>query len=352
MKAVVRKTAKVPHRLASRSNERRLVTQHPRRRVLSLAAGAAAMSAAARMAWAQSYPSRPITIVVPFAAGGPTDVIARTLADNMRTAFGQPVIVENVSGAGGTIGVGRVARATPDGYTLSIGQNGSHVTNGAIYRLQYDLLNDFEPVALLSTTPLLIVAKTSMPASDLKGLIAWLKANPNKATQGNAGFGGISHVAGLLFQKETATHFQFVPYRGAGPAMLDLVAGHIDLMITTEGLPQIRLGNIKPYAVMAKTRFAAAPDIPTIDEAGLPGLYASIWNALWVPKRTPKDVISKLNGAVLDAMAHPAAIKRFADLGQEIFPPDQQTPEALRLFQKAEIEKWWPIIKAANIRGE
>ena len=255
MKAVVRKTAKVPHRLASRSNERRLVTQHPRRRVLSLAAGAAAMSAAARMAWAQSYPSRPITIVVPFAAGGPTDVIARTLADNMRTAFGQPVIVENVSGAGGTIGVGRVARATPDGYTLSIGQNGSHVTNGAIYRLQYDLLNDFEPVALLSTTPLLIVAKTSMPASDLKGLIAWLKANPNKATQGNAGFGGISHVAGLLFQKETATHFQFVPYRGAGPAMLDLVAGHIDLMIATEGLPQIRLGNIKPYAVMAKTRF-------------------------------------------------------------------------------------------------
>jgi tripartite-type tricarboxylate transporter receptor subunit TctC len=326
----------------------------PRRKFLHLAAGAAALPAASRLAWAQAYPSRAITIIVPFAVGGGTDVVARLLAQRMRQSLGQPVIVENVTGAGGTIAVGRVARAAPDGYTLSFGHNGSHVTTGAIYALHYDLLNDFEPVALLSTSPFVLAARKTMPANDLKGLIAWLKANPNKATQGHGGTGSIAHIAGLFLQREAGTRFQFVPYRGIAPAIQDLVAGQIDLAISdpVAALPQVNAGTIKAYGVTTKTRLVSAPDIPTLDEAGLPGFDISLWQGLWVPRGTPKNITAELNAAVMDALTAPTVRARLADMGEQIFPPDQQTPEALAAYQKAEIEKWWPIIKAANIKGE
>jgi tripartite-type tricarboxylate transporter receptor subunit TctC len=274
MKTSLRKATTPLRRSAPRANNRRLVGQLPRRQFLSLAVGAAAtLPVVSRSAIAQTYPTRPITVVVPFAPGGATDVIARTIAERMRASLGQTVIIENVTGAGGSIGVGRVARATPDGYTLSLGHNGSHVVTGATYALQFDLLKDFEPVALLSFSQFVLVARKAIPANDLKGLIAWLKANPDKATQGHAGVGGAAHVVGLLLQKETGTRFQSVPYRGGAQAMQDLVAGQIDMVIADPvgTLEQVRSGNVKAYAVMAKTRLAAASDIPTVDEAGLPG---------------------------------------------------------------------------------
>jgi len=326
----------------------------PRRQFLHLAAGAAALPAALHIARAQTYPSRPITIVVGFAAGAATDTIARMIAERMKSSLGQPVIVENVTGAGGTIAVGRVARAAPDGYTLGLGHNGSHVMTGATYALQYDLLNDFVPVALISTYPSVLVAKKTIPANDLRGLIAWLKANPDRASLATGGNGSITHVNGVLFRNETGTHFQFVPYRGAAPAIQDLVAGQIDLMISDPvvALAQVRTGTIKAYGVTTKTRVPSAPDIPTLDEAGLPGFDISQWHGLWLPKGTPKNIIAKVNSAVMEALADPKVQARLADLGQEIFPRDRQTPEALGAFQRAEIEKWWPIIKAAKIKGE
>jgi tripartite-type tricarboxylate transporter receptor subunit TctC len=302
----------------------------------------------------QIYPSRPITIVVPFAAGGPTDTIARIMAEHMRVSLGQSVILENVTGAAGAIGVGRVAHAAGDGYTLVIGVWGTHVLNGAIYALRYDLLKDFEPVSLLASNPMVIVAKKAMPAKDLMELIAWLKTNPDKASAGTTGTGGASHVAAIFFQRETGTRFQFVPYRGLAPAMQDLVAGHIDIMIDNPAtsLPQAHAGTIKAYATTAKARLAAAPDLPTAEEAGLPGFNVSQWTALWAPKGTPQDVIAKLNKAVVESLADSSVIARLADLGQSIPPREQQTPAALRAYQKAEIEKWWPIIKAAGIKAE
>jgi tripartite-type tricarboxylate transporter receptor subunit TctC len=325
-----------------------------RRRFLHLAAGAAALPAVLRMAWAQTYPTRPITMVVPYPPGGATDVIGRMIAERMKSSLGQSVIVENVSGAGATIGVGRVARAAPDGYTLSLGNNNSHVMIGATFALQYDLLNDFEPVALLSFGPYVLTAKKTMPANDLKGLIAWLKASPDKASQGIPGTGSPGHVAGVLFQRETGTRFLFVPYRGAAPAIQDLVAGQIDMVISdpVAALPQVRAGTIRAYGVTTNTRLLSAPEIPTLDEAGLSGFSISQWHALWLPKGTPKNITTKLNAAVMDALADPTVRARLADLGQEVFPRTQQTPEALGLLHKAEIEKWWPIIKAANIKGE
>ena len=325
----------------------------PRRQFLHLAAGAAALPAVSQIATAQTYPSRPIMIVVPFAVGGVTDTIGRVLAERMKSSLGQPVIVENVTGAGGTIAVGRVARAAPDGYTLSLGNNGSHVTTGATYALHYDLLTDFEPITLLSTGPSVLVARKTMPADDLKGLIAWLKNNPDKATAGMVP-GSFSHIAGLFLQKSTDTRFRFVPYRGMAPAIQDLVAGQIDLAISdpVASLPQVRAGTIKAYGVTTKARLPSAPDIPTLDEAGLPGFDVSLWHGLWVPKGTPKNITAKLNAAVMDAMAAPTVRARLADLGQEIFSPDQQTPEALAAYQKAEIEKWWPIIESAGIKAE
>jgi tripartite-type tricarboxylate transporter receptor subunit TctC len=325
-----------------------------RRKFLHLAAGAAALPFVSRGARAQSFPARPITIVVPYTAGGPTDTIARVVADGMRVALGQPVVIENVTGAAGTIGVGRVARAAPDGYTISIGQWGSHVTNGAIYALPYDLLNDFAPVAWIANGTPLIVSKNAIPAKDLRELIAWLKANPDKASQGTAGAGSPQHIAGIYFQKETGTRYQFVPYRGVAPAMQDLVGGQIDFMIdqATNSLPQVRAGKIRAYAVTGKTRLTAAPDIPTVDEAELPGFYVSIWQGLWVPRGTPKDIIAKLNSAVVDALASPTVRQRYADIVQEIPTREQLVPEALGALQRAEIEKWWPIIKAAGVKGE
>jgi tripartite-type tricarboxylate transporter receptor subunit TctC len=326
----------------------------PSRDFVRLAAGMAALPVASRTAMAQAYPSRSITMVVPFAAGGPVDTLARILAERMRASLGQTVVIENVTGAGGSIGTGRVARAAPDGYTLVIGIWTTHVVNGAIYALQYDVLNDFEPVALLANNPQVIVAKKSMPANDLKGLIAWLKLNPDKASAGTAGVASPQHVLGVFFQSATGTRFQFVHYRGGGPATQDLVAGQIDLIIGDQvtSLPQIRSGNIKAYAVTNKNRLTAAPDIPTVDEAGLPGFYTTVWNAIWAPKGTPKNVIMKLNAAVVGELADSAIRRRLADLGQQIVPRDQQTPEALAAFHRAEIEKWWPIIKGANIKGE
>jgi tripartite-type tricarboxylate transporter receptor subunit TctC len=305
-------------------------------------------------AMAQTYPSRPITIVVPTTAGGPPDTIARVLGEHMRATLGQPVIVENVTGAGGTLSIARVARAAPDGYTVSIGHLNSHVFSGATYTLSYDLLKDLDPVTLLTTAPLVLVAKASLPPNDLPELIAWLKANPDKVSLGTVGMGGPARVWGAYFKTSTGTQFQFIPYRGAASIVQDLVAGQIDLACV-EGsnvLSHLRGGKIKPYAVLIQSRWAAAPDIPTIDEAGAPGLYMPFWHGLWVPRNTPKDVIAKLNAATVEALADPAVRGRLAQIGQEIFPPSQQTPEALGAFHKAEIEKWWPIIKAANIQAE
>jgi tripartite-type tricarboxylate transporter receptor subunit TctC len=303
---------------------------------------------------AQNYPSRPITMGMPFAAGGPGDTLARILAERMGASLGQSVIVENITGAAGSIGAGRVARAPPDGYTLILGNWSTHVVNAAAYALTYDVINDFEPVSLVATQPVVIIARKSMPADDLKELIAWLKANPGKASAGNAGIGTASHVGAVFFQKETGTRLQLVPYRGGAPAMQDLLGGRTDLTfdLVANALPQMRAGSVKAYAVMAKSRLAAAPDLPTVDELGVPGLYVSLWNALWAPRGTPQDVIGRLNAAVVEALADPAVHQRLAGLGHDFFPRDQETPEALARYQKAEIEKWWPIIKAAGIKGE
>jgi tripartite-type tricarboxylate transporter receptor subunit TctC len=324
------------------------------RKLLLIALAFIAASTAGNRATAQDYPTRPVTMVVPFAAGGSSDTIGRIMADGLRGPLGQTVVVENVGGASGNLGVGRVARAAPDGYTLGYGVWGTHVLNGAIYALQYDLVKDFEPISLLASNPMVIVAKKAMPARDLIELIAWLKANPDKASAGTTGTGGASHVAAIFFQKETGTRFQFVPYRGLAPAMQDLVAGQIDLMLDNPAtsLAQARAGTIKAYATTAKVRLAAAPDTPTADEAGLPGFTVSQWTALWAPKGTPKDIIAKLNVAVMASLADPNVRARLADLGQSIPPQEQQTPEALRAYQKAEIEKWWPIIKTAGIKAE
>ena len=305
-------------------------------------------------AQAQSYPSRPITIVVPFAAGGPTDAIARAISERMRVALGQSIIIENVTGAGGSIGVGRAVRAAPDGYTLSLGHTGTHVVNGAIYPLQYDLLNDFEPVALIASNPMMLVTKNDVPPKTLRELIDWLKANPGKVAVGTAGVGSASHFSGVYFQNLIKTQFNFVPYRGTGPALQDLVAGQIDMIVdqASNALTQAQAGKIRAYAISDTKRLASAPDIPTAEEAGLAGFHISLWSALWVPKGTPKDVIARLNAAVMDALADPAVSKRLADVGLEIPPREQQTPQALGAYQKAEIEKWWPIIKAANIKPE
>jgi tripartite-type tricarboxylate transporter receptor subunit TctC len=323
-----------------------------RRQFLHLAAGAAALPAVPHIARAQAYPSRPVTIVVPFAAGGPTDTLARILAERMRVSLGQTIVIENAVGAAGSIGVTRVARAVPDGHTISIGHLGTHVINGAIYTLPYDLLKDFEPVGLIADHPSLVVSKNAVPAKDLRELLAWVKSNG--ASVGTSGTGAVTHVAGILFQKLTGAQMRYVPYRGAGPAMQDLVAGQIDLMFdqASNSLPHVRGGRIRAYAVMEKQRLNAASEIPTVDEAGLPDFHISVWHALWAPKATPKDVIAKLNTAMVDTLADPAVRARLADLGQELPARERQTPEALAAYHKAEIEKWWPIVKAANVKGE
>jgi tripartite-type tricarboxylate transporter receptor subunit TctC len=323
-----------------------------RRQVLFLTAGAAAQPLLPQAARAETFPSHAITVVVPVPAGGALDTNARLVAEGMRAALGQPVVIENITGASGSIGTGRVARAAPDGYTLIYGANVTHVLNAAVYKLNYDVVADFEPIALIGETPWLIVGKKDLPAKDLRGLIAWLKANPDKGTCGTAGPGSPSHIAGVLFQQVTGTRFQFVPYRGVAPVIPDLVGGQIDIAIldpiTT--LPQIRAGRIKGFAMMAKSRTPTAPDIPTVDEAGAPGVYMSPWQAMWAPKGTPKDVIAKLNGAVVSALSDETIRKKFADQSYVLTPKDELTPEYLAKFHKTEIERWWPIIKAAGIK--
>jgi tripartite-type tricarboxylate transporter receptor subunit TctC len=303
---------------------------------------------------AETFPSRPITLIVPFAAGGPTDVLARILAEHMRTTLGQTVVIENVTGASGTIAGMRAARAAPDGYTITIGHWGTHVLNGAVYSLQYDVLDDFDAVGLIGNGPQLIIGRPTLPARDLKELIDWMKNNPNKATAGTAGPGSGAHIAGVFFQNLTGTSFSFVPYRGAGPALNDLMAGHIDLMFdqATNSLPQVRGGNVRAYAVTSRSRLTSAPDIPTVDEAGLPGLYIAYWHGIWAPKNTPAEAVARLNAAIVAALADKAVQQRFLELGQETPPPERQTSTALKSHQTAEIEKWWPIVKAANIKAE
>ncbi len=325
----------------------------PRRKFLHLAAGALALPAVLRTARAESFPSRPITMVVPFAAGGGTDIFARILAEGMRGPLGQTIVIENVAGAGGTIGVARVVHAEPDGYTLSIGTLTTHVLSGALYPLQFDLLTDLAPIAELGYEPLLIAVKNGLPVKNVKDLVAWLKANPDKASAGIPGFGSTGNLADLSFQKMTDTSFQFVPYRGDAPAVQDLVAGQIDMMIepSSNFVAQVAAKAVHALAVTAKTRHPGMPDVPTVDEAGLPGFYVSIWFGLWAPKDTPKDILAKINAATVAALADPVVKEKLGKLGQQVSAREQQTPEVLGALQKSEAEKWWPIIKAAKIKG-
>jgi tripartite-type tricarboxylate transporter receptor subunit TctC len=321
------------------------------KRILTAACVVAVTAIAAS---AQPYPSRPITMIVPFGAGGPTDALARIITQRMSVSLGQSILIENVTGAAGTIAVGRVARAAPDGYTLVIGNWASHVVNSAIYKTPFDYVADFEPVARLSGNPYIIVGKNALPKT-LPELVAWLKANPDKATEGTGGAGSGQHVGGVYFQKVTGTSFQFVPYRaGSSDVMRDVVAGHIDLTIdqAISSLPYIRQGQVRAFAVADSKRLASAPDIPTVDEAGAPGVYVIAWYGMWMPKGTPKDVIARFSAAALEAMADPDVRKRLADLGQDIPAPELLTSEALATFYKAEIAKWWPIIKEAGIKVE
>jgi tripartite-type tricarboxylate transporter receptor subunit TctC len=313
-----------------------------------------AMLAFGGAAFADNFPSHPITVIVPFSAGGPSDAMMRILAERMKLTLGEAVLIENVTGAGGSLGVGRTVRSPPDGYTIGFGHLGTNVANGAIYKLGYDLVTDLEPVVLLPSNPMIIVSKNAVPAKSLKELLAWLKSRPAPPTAGTAGAGSGSHIAGLYFENVSGIKLQYVPYRGTGPALNDLVAGQIDVIVdqTSNSINQVRGGNIRAYAVTADKRLEQAPDIPTTDEAGLPGFHMTLWSGLWVPKGTPKDIVAKLNAAAVDALNDPAARKQLENLGLQMPAKDQLTPEALGAWQKAEIAKWWPIIKAADVRVE
>ena len=305
-------------------------------------------------AGAQTFPSKQITLVVPFTAGGPTDTLGRILAERMGRTLGQTVIVDNTTGAAGTLGVARVVRAAPDGYTIGIGHWSTHVVNPAIYPLPFNILDDLEPLASIATNPQLLVSRKDLPVTDLKGLIEWAKANSDKVTAGTAGVGAASHIGGLYIEQTTGAKLRFIPYRGGGPALADVVAGQIDIMFdqAANSIPQIQAGKIKAFAVTAKERLKAMPDIPTVDEAGLPGLYIAVWHGLWAPKGTPKDVAARLTAAIMEALTDPQVREKFAALGQEIPEPAQQTPQALRALHESEIKLWWPLIKSAGIKIE
>src|SRR3981081_1954333 len=305
-------------------------------------------------AFADNFPSHPITVIVPFSAGGPSDAMMRVLGERMKATLGETVLVENATSAGGSIGVGRVVRSAPDGYTIGFGHLGTNVANGAIYKLGYDLVTDLEPVVLLPSNPMIIVSKNAVPAKSLKELLAWLKSRPAPPTAGTAGAGSGSHIAGLYFESVTGIKLQYVPYRGTAPALNDLVAGQIDLIVdqTSNSINQIRAGTIRAYAVTDDKRVESAPDVPSTDEAGLPGFHMTLWSGLWVPKDTPKDIVAKLNAAAVDALNDPAVRKQLENLGLQMPPGEKLSPEALGTWQKAEIAKWWPMIKAANVKVE
>jgi tripartite-type tricarboxylate transporter receptor subunit TctC len=319
------------------------------RKAIWAALAAALISSAA---FAENYPSHPITVIVPFSAGGPSDAMMRILAERMKLPLGETILIENVTGAGGSLGVGRTVRSAPDGYTIGFGHLGTNVANGAIYKLGYDLVADLEPVVMLPSNPMIIVSKNAVPAKSLKELLAWLKSRPAPAAAGTAGAGSGSHIAGLYFENATGIKLQYVPYRGTGPALNDLVAGQIDIIVDqlSNSINQVRAGTIRGYAVTDSKRAEQAADIPTVDEAGLGGFHMTLWSGLWVPKRTPKEIVAKLNAAAVEALSDPAVRKQLENLGLQMTPLDRLSPEALRDWQKAEIAKWWPMIKAANVR--
>ena len=322
---------------------------------MGLAAAATVLTSGPSAVAGQDYPARPITLIVPYAAGGSADTLPRVVAERMRTGLRSSVVIDNVTGAAGSIGTGRLARAAPDGYTFGLGTWSTHVANGAVYPLQYDVRSDFEPIAEIAFSPLLVATTKNLPPNTLAELIAWLKANPDKASQGTNGLGSVMHLAGVLLQEQTGTRFNFVPYRGSAPALQDLLSGQIDLYIglPADLLPHSRAGTVKVHAVAARERITTAPDIPTTDEAGLPGFYVAAWFGLWAPRKTPKEAVERLNAATRDALADPVVRRRLQqELSLEIPPTDQQTPTALAAFQAAEIEKWWPVIKAAKIKAE
>jgi tripartite-type tricarboxylate transporter receptor subunit TctC len=323
-------------------------------KLLMLGAALVATALGLVSAAAQPYPSRPLTMIVPYPPGGPTDTLARIFAERLRAALGQPVVIENVGGGAGSIGVARAARAAPDGHTINFGNVASHVFSTIVFKTQYDVLTDLEPVALMTNSPMWLLAGMKLPAQNLKELIAWLKANPDKASAAVVGPGSPAHLCGVYFQNNTGTKFQFVPYKGAGPAMQDVMSGQVELtcLEASATRPHVAAGKLRAYALLSKTRWPGMPDVPTIDEAGVPGLYLPFWHGLWAPKATPRDVIAKLNAAVVESLADPAMLARMEKLGVEIPPRDQQTPEGLRTFLKAEIDKWRPIIEAANIKPE
>ena len=318
----------------------------------AILAALAALLLSGGQALAETYPSHPITVIVPFSAGGPSDAMMRILAERMKTSLGETLLIENVTGAGGSLGVGRTVRSAPDGYTIGFGHLGTNVANGAIYKLGYDLVADLEPVVLLPSNPMIVVSKNAVPAKSLKELLAWLKSRPTPPTAGTAGAGSGSHIAGLYFESVSGIKLQYVPYRGTAPALNDLVAGQIDIIVdqTSNSISQVRAGTIRAYAVTADKRVDSAPDIPTTDEAGLAGFHMTLWSGLWVPKGTPPEIVAKLNAAAVEALNDPAVIKQLENLGLQMPPKDQLSPQALGDWQKAEIAKWWPMIKAANVK--
>ncbi|MEH2570169.1 tripartite tricarboxylate transporter substrate binding protein BugD [Bradyrhizobium sp. AZCC 2289] len=320
----------------------------------AILAALAALLLSGGAAAAENYPSHPITVIVPFSAGGPSDAMMRILAERMKLRLGETILIENVTGAGGSLGVGRTVRSAPDGYTIGFGHLGTNVANGAIYKLGYDLVADLEPVVLLPSNPMIIVSKNAVPAKSLKELLEWLKSRPVPAAAGTAGAGSGSHIAGLYFENVTGIKLQYVPYRGTGPALNDLVAGQIDIIVDqlSNSINQVRAGTIRGYAVTDSRRAEQAADIPTVDEAGLPGFHMTLWSGLWVPKGTPKEIVAKLNAAAVEALSDPAVRKQLENLGLQMTPLDQLSPEALGNWQKAEIAKWWPMIKAANVKVE
>jgi tripartite-type tricarboxylate transporter receptor subunit TctC len=322
-----------------------------RKTILAAFVALLAVSGSAR---ADNYPSHPITVIVPFSAGGPSDAMMRILAERMKTTLGETILIENVTGAGGSLGVGRTVRSPPDGYTIGFGHLGTNVANGAIYKLGYDLVADLEPVVLLPSNPMIIVSKNAVPAKTLAELLAWLKSRPTPPTAGTAGAGSGSHIAGLYFENVSGIKLQYVPYRGTAPAMNDLVAGQIDLIVDqlSNSINQVRAGTIRGYAVTDAKRAESATDVPTTDEAGLPGFHMTLWSGLWVPKDTPKDIVTKLNAAAVEALNDPMVRKQLENLGLQMPPKDRLTPEALGAWQKAEIAKWWPMLKAAYVKVE